>query len=101
MINKIQGIDAINLQEGKNKINNNNSNNVFEQFYKAAINLIEDTNKLEQEADQKTLEFAMGKTINIEEVLIAQEKANILLQFTIQVRNKAVESYKEIMRMPL
>ncbi|HHT03926.1 MAG TPA: flagellar hook-basal body complex protein FliE, partial [Bacteroidales bacterium] len=34
-------------------------------------------------------------------VLIAQEKANILLQFTIQVRNKAIESYKEIMRMPL
>ena len=88
---------------GNDKINaNNNSNNsIFEEFYQAAINLVEDTNKLELEADQMTLDFAMGKNINVEDVLIAQEKANILLQFTIQVRNKAVESYKEIMRMPL
>lgn len=101
MVNKIQNIGLPNLAQNKETVKNEAANGVFEDFYKAAINLIEDTNNLELEADQKSLEFAMGKTSNIEEVLIAQEKANILLQFTIQVRNKAVESYKEIMRMPL
>lgn len=88
---------------GNDKINekNKDGNSVFKEFYQAAINLVEETNKLELEADQKTLDFAMGKNINIEDVLIAQGKADTLLQFTIQVRNKAVESYKEIMRMPL
>lgn len=101
MVNKIQNIDLAVLNASSENIKNKETNNVFDEFYKAAINLINDTNNLELEADQKSLEFAMGKTDNIEEVLIAQEKANILLQFTIQVRNKAVESYKEIMRMPL
>lgn len=75
--------------------------NVFETAYQAAIQLIEETNQAELEADRKSVELAMGKTNNIEDVLIAQEKANLLLQFTIQVRNKAIESYKEIMRMQL
>ena len=101
MVNKIQHIDLAVLKPIAENVKNQETNNIFDEFYKAAMNLIEDTNNLEIEADQKSLEFAMGKTDNIEEVLIAQEKANILLQFTIQVRNKAVESYKEIMRMPL
>ncbi len=101
MVNKVQNIDLPNLRTVTNNIKNDSTNSVFDDFYKAAMNLIEDTNRLELEADQKSMEFAMGKTDNIEEVLIAQEKANILLQFTIQVRNKAVESYKDIMRMPL
>lgn len=101
MVNKVQSIDLPILVENRQNLKNEATNSIFDEFYKAAMNLIEDTNNLELEADQKSLEFAMGKTSNIEEVLIAQEKANILLQFTIQVRNKAVESYKEIMRMPL
>lgn len=101
MINKIQGITLPVLENSKVNTTNKSDNNVFEDFYQAAIDLIEDTNQLELQADQKSLEFVMGKNVNIEDVLIAQEKANILLQFTIQVRNKAVESYKEIMRMPL
>lgn len=101
MVNKIQSIDIPVLGQTTQKTNNEAINGVFDDIYKAAINLIQDTNNLELEADQKSLDFAMGKTSSIEEVLIAQEKANILLQFTIQVRNKAVESYKEIMRMPL
>jgi len=101
MINKIQGITLPVLENSKVNTTNKSDNNVFEDFYQAAIDLIEDTNQLELQADQKSLEFVMGKNVNIEDVLIAQEKANILLQFTIQVRNKAIESYKEIMRMPL
>lgn len=101
MINKIQSIDIPVLGPNIQKAKHQAANSVFDDIYQAAINLIEDTNNLELEADQKSLDFAMGKTSSIEDVLIAQEKANILLQFTIQVRNKAVESYKEIMRMPL
>lgn len=101
MINQIQGVMLPVLENSKINTKVQNEDNVFDAFYQAAINLIEDTNQLELEADQKSLEFTMGKNVNIEDVLIAQEKANILLQFTIQVRNKAIESYKEIMRMPL
>ncbi len=101
MISKVSNVDLSLLIQGAQKPKFEPENSIFDEMYQAAIDLLEDTNNLELEADQKSLDFAMGKTSNIEEVLIAQEKANILLQFTIQVRNKAVESYKEIMRMPL
>ena len=43
-------------------------------------------------------QFAAGKT---DKVLIAVEKADIALQFTLQVRNKIIDAYNEIMRMQI
>ena len=56
---------------------------------------------LENQSDQLKEDFALGKTDNIPEVLIAGEKANIALQFTMQIRNKLVDAYSEIMRMQI
>jgi flagellar hook-basal body complex protein FliE len=56
---------------------------------------------LENQSDQLKEDFALGKTDNIPEVLIAGEKANIALQFTMQIRNKVVDAYSEIMRMQI
>jgi flagellar hook-basal body complex protein FliE len=33
--------------------------------------------------------------------MIASERANLSLNLTVQVRNKLLEAYQEIMRMPL
>lgn len=56
---------------------------------------------LEEESNQLKEDFALGKTDNIPEVLIAGEKANVALQFTMQVRNKILDAYSEIMRMQI
>jgi flagellar hook-basal body complex protein FliE len=62
-------------------------------------NAIQDVNKLQLESERLNEAFAMGKTDNIHQVMIAAEKADIALQFTIQLRNKLVDAYQEIMRM--
>lgn len=77
------------------------SSKVFEDFYNAAIGMVRETNTLQKEADQIQLDFVMGKTDNIPNVMLAQEKASIALQFTIEIRNQVLEAYREIMRMPL
>jgi flagellar hook-basal body complex protein FliE len=56
---------------------------------------------LEGQADQLKEDFALGITDNIPEVLIAGEKANVAIQFTMQVRNKVLDAYSEIMRMQI
>lgn len=58
-----------------------------------------DVNKLQQDASQASTNLATGKLQDISEVTIATEKASIALQLTMQVRNKIVESYQEVMRM--
>lgn len=61
-----------------------------------------EVNNLEISADAKALSFTQGDpSIDIHDVMIGMEQAHLALQLTIEVRNKLVESYQEIMRMQL
>jgi flagellar hook-basal body complex protein FliE len=62
---------------------------------------IQKTDELIKKSDKIAETFAAGKTDNLHEVLIAAEKASIALQFTIQIRNKIMDAYNEIMRMQI
>jgi flagellar hook-basal body complex protein FliE len=73
-------------------------NKSFGQYLKDALM---EVNRLEKQADNLTKKLAAGEDVDIHDVMIATEKANIALQLTIQVRNKAVEAYNEIMRMQI
>jgi flagellar hook-basal body complex protein FliE len=55
-------------------------------------------NQLQQSAEAQARELAMGKSKDVAQTLIAIEKANISFQLMMQVRNKLVEAYQEIMR---
>lgn len=60
---------------------------------------VADVNQAQQIADVKMQEIATGKNHNIPEVMIAAEKADISLKLMVQVRNKIIEAYQEIMKM--
>jgi flagellar hook-basal body complex protein FliE len=62
---------------------------------------IKKTNQLQQEANQITRDFALGKIDDVHQVTIATEKAQLALNLTISIQNKVVEAYKEIMRMQI
>ena len=59
------------------------------------------TNQLQINADGKSREFLAGETRDVHETMIALEKADLAFRFITQVRNKAVEAYREIIRMQL
>lgn len=60
---------------------------------------LNNVNRLQQNAEQASVNLATGKIQDISEVTIAAEKATIALQLTMQVRNKIVDAYQEVMRM--
>ncbi|HWO77951.1 MAG TPA: flagellar hook-basal body complex protein FliE [Bacillus sp. (in: firmicutes)] len=62
---------------------------------------IEQVNKTQIESDQMTQKLIKGEDVELHEVMIAASKASVTLQATIEVRNKVVEAYKEVMRMQL
>jgi flagellar hook-basal body complex protein FliE len=62
-------------------------------------NSVGEVNDLLMTADKKASELAMGKTENLHEAMIATEKAETALKFLVQVRNKALDAYHEVMRM--
>ena len=78
--------------------NVNNGSSPFADYLKDALN---DANKMIIESERLAEDYAAGRTDNMHQVLIAAEKADIALQFTMQVRNKILDAYNEIMRMQI
>jgi len=70
----------------------------FSEYLNEALN---NTNQLLLDADRIADDFAAGRTDNIHQVAIAAEKADIALQFTMQIRTKLLDAYNEIMRMQI
>lgn len=58
-----------------------------------------ETSQLQREADGLAEQVARGHSGDLAATLIALEKAHISFQLMVQVRNKMVEAYQEIMRM--
>ena len=56
-------------------------------------------NTLQKQADVKAQDLATGKTDNIQDVLMASEKADIALRLMVNVRNKIIDAYNEVMKM--
>lgn len=60
-----------------------------------------DVNELLNSADKKASDLAVGRSENLHDASIAMEKAETALKLLVQVRNKALDAYHEIMRMQL
>lgn len=60
---------------------------------------IENLNKTQLQSDAMTEKLARGENVDLHQVMIASQKASITLQATMEVRNKVVEAYQEMMRM--
>jgi len=76
-----------------------NRNAAFETIFQAAANMIEETNRYTNEAEEAEIAFSLGLLDNTHDLQIAQQKANLALQFTVAVRNQVMEAYKEIMNL--
>ncbi len=50
-------------------------------------------------SEKMVQEIALGETDNIHQVMISLEKAKIQFELIVQVRNRLLEGYQEIMRM--
>lgn len=72
------------------------SSKSFADTLNEAVNTV---NTLQKTSDAKMQDLATGKADNIPEVLIAAEKADIALRLMVQMRNKMIEAYQEVMKL--
>ncbi len=68
-------------------------------FGKMLSNSITEVNSLQNEADKAIQELATGKGKGIHETMIALDKAEVSFKLMMQVRNKIIAAYEQIMRM--
>ena len=83
----------------ESKISSGNSQVSGDSFADSLKKAVNSVDALQKDADVKMQELATGKSQNIHETMIAAEKADIALKLMVQVRNKIIDAYQEIMRM--
>jgi flagellar hook-basal body complex protein FliE len=74
---------------------------VAETFGKYLKDASSNYNDVQSQADSMIQHLAVGDKVDIHDVALAVQKAAITNQLAIQVRNRLVEAYQEVMRMPV
>ncbi len=90
------------LQTGSNGVSMTpEESSVFDSILNAAIDNVNTTNSYLSDMENEEIKFALGETENAHDLTIALEKASAALQYTVAVRDKFLEAYREIMQMQI
>lgn len=73
----------------------------FGSVFDAAVNLVDETNTLQNKANAEQVKFALGLSDNTHDMMIALQKARIALQYTNAIRSTCVQAYQSIMNMQI
>ncbi len=73
----------------------------FQTVFQSALGMVEETSDLHNQANSEMIRFALGESDNTHDLMISMEKANTALQYTVAVKDKLLEAYREIMQMQI
>ncbi len=84
-----------------NQSKEKDEDNIFSTFLDAAVSNINDTNIALSNKENEQLKWAMGISENTHDLTIAVGKAEAALNYTVALRDKLLDAYKEIMQMQI
>jgi flagellar hook-basal body complex protein FliE len=103
-LSAISGIQNV-TQYASNAIKTEDSDKTgtasFDSLLNSAMNLVQQTEDYSNKAEEEEIKYAMGESDSMHDLMIAQQKASVSLQYTVAVKNTAVEAYKSIMNMQI
>lgn len=83
------------------KTNGTEVSEAGESFKKMLNSTIAQVDQAQHDGDQAIMDLHSGKSQNLHDVMIAVEEADLSIRMIVQMRNKALEAYKEIMRIQI
>lgn len=69
-----------------------------EDFGQLLMDVMKETNRVQNESQELQNAYMTGQPVEVHDLMIAMERASTSMQLTMQVRNKLLEAYAEIMR---
>ncbi len=67
-------------------------------FGELLTDALKDVNASQLESREKQSALMAGQPVDVDDLMITMERASIAMQLTMQVRNKVLEAYQEVMR---
>ncbi len=103
VFNKPQGLAAKDIAPGAvhpgQSVGKSEAPSSFGNLMQKAIDKVNET---QQDSATKAQAYTQGNpNVDITDVMIASQKAEVSFQAMVQVRNKLIEAYREVMNMPL
>lgn len=98
-INSINSISSVLNSASSSAVTKSNNGTGFESLFQSALDMINETDSLTNKAEEEAIKYSLGYSDSALDLMVAQTKANTSLQFTVAVRDKVLEAYKEIMNM--
>lgn len=96
-IEKPSAVQGLNTPTNNTHTNNATTKVSFSDALKASL---DNVNQMQVNAESLGKDFAMGNdNVSLSDVMISGQKANIAFQATVQVRNKLVSAYQDMMNM--
>lgn len=91
------------LQSPSIQGNNNQSSvkSMTQSFQQALSDAIGNMNQTESNANNQVNQLVNGNASDLSTVTIAMEKSDLMLQLAVNVRDKVVNAYQEVMRMQI
>lgn len=87
------------LKSNLPKLNSGGAAGVASGFGEAISRTLKEADKAQKIADNAALAVQRGDSDNLHETIISMEQADIHMRLIVQIRNRAVEAYQEVMRM--
>lgn len=101
-ISSLTGIDSSYIKNAAIESENLKTEDAsFSSVLQSAKDMLNETSELQNAAEEAEMQFMLGYATNTHDLQAAQEKADIALNYTIAVRDRMLEAYKEIMNMQI
>ena len=102
-ISSLMGVSSTDFMNTvtQNTLLTQNTSEDFDSVLASAMNMLNETNDLQNDAEAAKIQFALGEAENPHDMQIAAAKASEALQYTVAIRDKMLDAYKEIMNMQI
>lgn len=95
-VSSIQGVSPTGTAGKANQAGSAKSTNEFSDLFKKVVG---QANDQMQEASSSVEQLAQGKSDDLQNVVMSMAKADLSFRFILEIRNKLMDAYQEIMRM--
>ncbi len=98
MIGQVAGIQNIGQTNGINTNNSINTNSNFIKIFEDALKMAAEADQVSKESGTELLDMTVE---DLHSVIIDAEKAQLTLGLAVQIRNRVIDAYNEIIRMQI
>lgn len=98
-INRLEDVSRYQTTNPIKEASEKTSGTGFDSLLNSAMNMVNQTEDYSNAAEEEEIKYAMGESDSLHDLMVAQQKANVSLQYTVAVKNTVIEAYRTLMNM--